>query len=314
MLALYRGGAAPPAGRGRPRRRPDDLAARPAPTCSPSPAASGSPASSTSPPPPSTYPSTSTCCWRALRSTADGSAPTRPPGCGCTPHRQHPMNGARHEEHPQSHVCRGGRAGPGPVGGLRRRRRRRRERGRRRRRRRGHHQRQQPARPRPRPRCARPSSPRVEEFEEANPDITIEPMEWEWEVTTFPSQLAGGTLPTTFELPFTYGQTLIERGQLQDITAEVEALPYADDFNPDVLAAGAGRRRQHLRGPHGRLRHGPALQPHAVRGRPGSTPTSRRRRWDEVREYAKADLRRHRPGRLRADDPGQHRRLDPHHR
>ena len=76
---------------------------------------------------------------------------------------------------------------------------------------------------------------RVEEFEEANPNITIEPMEWEWEVGTFGAQIAGGTLPTTFEIPFTYGPTLIERGQLQDITAEVEALPYADEFNPAVL-------------------------------------------------------------------------------
>jgi multiple sugar transport system substrate-binding protein len=78
---------------------------------------------------------------------------------------------------------------------------------------------------------------RVDEFEAANPTITVEPMEWEWEVGTFGAQLAGGTLPTTFEIPFTYGPTLIERGQLQDITAEVEDLPYAEDFNPDVIGA-----------------------------------------------------------------------------
>lgn len=76
---------------------------------------------------------------------------------------------------------------------------------------------------------------RVEEFEAANPDITVEPSEYEWDVTTFAAQLAGGTLPTTFEFPFTDGQAMIERGQLADITAEVEALPYAADFNPSVL-------------------------------------------------------------------------------
>ena len=76
---------------------------------------------------------------------------------------------------------------------------------------------------------------RVQEFEDANPNITIEPNEWEWDAATFTTQLAGGTLPTTFEFPFTDGQALIARGQLADITAEVEDLPYAADFNPSVL-------------------------------------------------------------------------------
>lgn len=76
---------------------------------------------------------------------------------------------------------------------------------------------------------------RVEEFQQANPNITIEPSEYEWDVTTFAAQLAGGTLPTTFEFPFTDGQAMIERGQLADITAEVQELPYAGSFNPSVL-------------------------------------------------------------------------------
>jgi multiple sugar transport system substrate-binding protein len=76
---------------------------------------------------------------------------------------------------------------------------------------------------------------RVEEFEDANANITIEPNEWEWDAATFTTQLAGGTLPVTFEFPFTDGQALIARGQLADITAEVGELPYAEDFNPSVL-------------------------------------------------------------------------------
>ena len=39
-----------------------------------------------------------------------------------------------------------------------------------------------------------------------------------------------------FQIPFTDIQGLLERGQVADITAEVEALPYAADFNPNVLA------------------------------------------------------------------------------
>lgn len=126
---------------------------------------------------------------------------------------------------------------------------------------------------------------RVAEFEDANPNITIEPEEWEWEAGTFGAQLAGNTLPVTFEIPFTYGQTLIARGQLADITAEVNALPYAADFNPSVLdvvqdaddniygvpAAAYGMG----------LHYNRALFEQAGLD-PDKPPTS----WDEVREYA----------------------------
>jgi multiple sugar transport system substrate-binding protein len=126
---------------------------------------------------------------------------------------------------------------------------------------------------------------RVEEFEEANPNITIEPMEWEWEVGTFGAQIAGGTLPTTFEIPFTYGPTLIERGQLQDITAEVEALPYADEFNPAVLDG--------VQDDDGKIYAVPAkayaLGLHYNRTlftQAGLDPDKPPTTWDEVREYA----------------------------
>ena len=43
---------------------------------------------------------------------------------------------------------------------------------------------------------------RVEEFEARQPDIDVEPSEYEWDVATFAAQLAGGTLPTVFQIPF----------------------------------------------------------------------------------------------------------------
>ena len=76
---------------------------------------------------------------------------------------------------------------------------------------------------------------RVAEFEEANPGIDVEPVEYEWKATTFTAQLAGGTLPDVFRIPLTDGRTLIANGQLADITSQVEALPYFDQFNPSVL-------------------------------------------------------------------------------
>ena len=128
---------------------------------------------------------------------------------------------------------------------------------------------------------------RVAEFEEANPHITVEPQEWEWEVGTFGAQLAGGTLPTTFEIPFTYGRTLIERGQLQDVTAEVEALPYADEFNPEVLAGVQdedGRTYGVPTAAYGLGLHYNRRMFEAAGLDPDRPPTT----WDEVREYADA--------------------------
>ncbi|WP_116950350.1 ABC transporter substrate-binding protein [Jiangella endophytica] len=128
---------------------------------------------------------------------------------------------------------------------------------------------------------------RVEEFEAANPNITIEPSEYEWDVTTFAAQLAGGTLPTTFEFPFTDGQAMIERGQLADITAEVQELPYADAFNPSVLEVAQDDSGAVFAVPTAAygmgLHYNRAMFEQAGLD-PDAPPTS----WAEVREYADA--------------------------
>lgn len=80
---------------------------------------------------------------------------------------------------------------------------------------------------------------RVAQFEDAHPDIVIEPQEYTWTATTFTAQLAGGTLPDVFTIPFTDGRGLIERGQIADISAFVAELPYAADFNPHIAEAGS---------------------------------------------------------------------------
>ncbi|WP_163544239.1 ABC transporter substrate-binding protein [Occultella kanbiaonis] len=79
---------------------------------------------------------------------------------------------------------------------------------------------------------------RIEQFTEANPDIAVETQEYNWTGTTFAAELAGGTLPDVFTIPFTDGRGLIERGQIADISALVAELPYAGDFNPNVAQAG----------------------------------------------------------------------------
>lgn len=79
---------------------------------------------------------------------------------------------------------------------------------------------------------------RVAEFEKANSTIDVKPQEYKWDATTFTAQLAGGTLPDVFTVPFTDGRGLIERKQIADISELVAALPYARDFSDSVAKAG----------------------------------------------------------------------------
>lgn len=79
---------------------------------------------------------------------------------------------------------------------------------------------------------------RIEQFEDANPGITVEHVEYTWDATTFAAGLAGGTLPDVFPVPFTDGHGLIENEQIADVSALVAGLPYADRYNPNVAQAG----------------------------------------------------------------------------
>jgi multiple sugar transport system substrate-binding protein len=125
------------------------------------------------------------------------------------------------------------------------------------------------------------------QFEEANPDIDVIGVEYEWEGPTFAVQLAGGSLPDVFTVPFTDAKTLLQNGQLMDVTAEAEEHGYADKLNPILLEAvqdDAGNI-------YGFPRQAYAMGLHYNRELfvaagldPDSPPTT----WDEVREAAKA--------------------------
>lgn len=79
---------------------------------------------------------------------------------------------------------------------------------------------------------------RIAQFEDENPDITVTTQEYTWTGTTFAAQLAGGTLPDVFVVPFTDGRGLIERGQIADVSDLVADLPWADGLNQNVAEAG----------------------------------------------------------------------------
>ncbi|MDQ1579053.1 MAG: multiple sugar transport system substrate-binding protein, partial [Microbacteriaceae bacterium] len=126
----------------------------------------------------------------------------------------------------------------------------------------------------------------VKQFEKANPSITVNTQEYEWTGPTFAAQLAGGTLPDVFTIPFTDGKTLIENGQLADITSLVKALPYAAKFNPNVLNA--------AQDPSGKIfgvptaAYGNALHYNrALFTKAGLDPNKPPTTWAEVRKDAK---------------------------
>jgi ABC-type glycerol-3-phosphate transport system substrate-binding protein len=127
----------------------------------------------------------------------------------------------------------------------------------------------------------------VTQFEEANPDIDIVAHEYNWTGPTFAAMLAGGTLPDVFTIPFTDGKSLIEQGQLANITELVEALPYGGSFNPNVLAT-AQDDEGHIYGLP-RQGYGIGLQYNRqLFEQAGLDPDKPPTTWDEVRDAAKA--------------------------
>jgi multiple sugar transport system substrate-binding protein len=75
----------------------------------------------------------------------------------------------------------------------------------------------------------------VAAFEKLNPNITVKTQPYDWVATTFTAQLAGGTLPDVFTVPFTDGTSLINQGQVADISEQISKLPYAKKFNSAVI-------------------------------------------------------------------------------
>jgi len=126
----------------------------------------------------------------------------------------------------------------------------------------------------------------VAEFEKANPNINVKPVEYQWTGPTFAAKLAAGTLPTVFEVPFTDARTLGDNGQLADLTAEVKALPYFAKYNPAVLAEGTTSKKKIVALPKGAyaqaLHYNRKLFSQAGLD-PNKPPTT----WGQLRAFAK---------------------------
>ncbi|WP_238016283.1 hypothetical protein KZZ52_53535 [Dactylosporangium sp. AC04546] len=128
----------------------------------------------------------------------------------------------------------------------------------------------------------------VADFQKENPNITVKTHDYEWKATTFAADLAGGTLPSVFEIPFTDAKTLIANGQIADMQAYLTQLAYASNFNKNLLQYGQGS--------DGHVYAIPAKSIYAVGlhynralfTQAGLDPNKPPTTWEEVRTAAKA--------------------------
>lgn len=126
----------------------------------------------------------------------------------------------------------------------------------------------------------------IDQFEDDNPLITVEPEETVWTADTFQAMLAGGTMPTVMTVPFTDIGSLMEREQIADLTDHLGDSTILDDLNPALLASGTDADGN-VRGiPIAAYTMG-LIYNRALFDAAGLDPDDPPQTWDEVREAAK---------------------------
>jgi len=126
----------------------------------------------------------------------------------------------------------------------------------------------------------------IEDFEAEYPNITVEGVETGWDPQTFQAQLAGGQLPNVMVVPFTEPQGMIARGQLADITDELEQLGLKDMLNPSASAVGQDAEGRFYGVPIDAYALGLAYN-REIFEQAGLDPDDPPTTWEEVREAAK---------------------------
>lgn len=126
----------------------------------------------------------------------------------------------------------------------------------------------------------------VSEFSAKHPKITVDPVETKWEAQTFNAMLAGGTLPTVLQVPFTEPQGLIARHQIGDITEVFNALDMGSGLNPsamDVVKDDAG----HIFGIPVDVYSLGLLYNRELFSKAGLDPDTPPQTWKEVQDFAR---------------------------
>ncbi|MDQ1682068.1 MAG: hypothetical protein QOC60_1527 [Frankiaceae bacterium] len=127
----------------------------------------------------------------------------------------------------------------------------------------------------------------ITQFQAKYPNVTVKSVEYNWVATTFQAQLAGGTVPTVFTIPFTDGKTLIEKKQVADINADILKLPYAGKLNAAIMENVKGADGDYYGLPVGAYADAISYN-RDLFTKAGLDPDKPPTTWDEVRADAKA--------------------------
>ncbi len=73
------------------------------------------------------------------------------------------------------------------------------------------------------------------EFEQENPDVSVVPDQWKFDLKSFYPKAAGGQLPNVYESNFTEVSQIINANYGSDITAALKKYNLYDNLNKDVL-------------------------------------------------------------------------------
>jgi ABC-type glycerol-3-phosphate transport system substrate-binding protein len=76
---------------------------------------------------------------------------------------------------------------------------------------------------------------KLKKFTDENPNIEIEPDEFQYDVRTFLPKAEGGTLPTVYATYFTEASKIIELGYAADITEALKKFGYYEKVNEYIL-------------------------------------------------------------------------------
>lgn len=128
---------------------------------------------------------------------------------------------------------------------------------------------------------------RVAAFEEANPNIDLDPVETGYDATTFQALAAGGSLPDVMSVPLTEPQGLIKRGQAADITDALKSEGIYDSLNPTVRKLTEDSSGNVYAIPTNAYSFG-LVYNRDLFTKAGLDPDNPPKTWDEVRDAAKA--------------------------
>jgi len=127
---------------------------------------------------------------------------------------------------------------------------------------------------------------KVADFQKANPDIKLNPVETIWDPTTFQAQAAGGQLPDVLNVPFTEPQGLIARKQVADLTKALQDDGLMKELNPNVLKIGQDQAGNVFAIPTAAYSVG-LVYNRELFSKAGLDPNKPPATWDEVRADAK---------------------------